>query len=204
MAFFSSFSRSASELKTLRCLTTTAILVAFAVAIKYFTFYISDTLRISFDFVAIAAIAMLFGPTVAGFAGILIDVISYLLKPVAAFSPMITVVAMVTAVIYGVYLYGLKPVKFEAGADYTKRNVLQIIRIVLAEFTVMIVCNLALMPFALIFSGFATFESMTAGYPVRLVKSLAQFPVNIVLLLAVLPAAMLAYRRATRNSTARS
>ncbi len=72
MAFFRNFKKSFEELKSIRCLTVTALLIGVSVALKFVMIMPSETLKISFAFVGLAAIGMLYGPVVAGLAGVLI------------------------------------------------------------------------------------------------------------------------------------
>lgn len=198
MAFFLNFKRSALELKSLRCLTTTAILIALDIALKFFSINLTETLKISFAFLALATIGMLFGPVVAGLAGIVTDVIGYFIKPSGAFNPLFTVVELVGAVIYGIFLYNLNPLKF-GGGDFTRQNVFQVLRIVFAKLTVIVVCNLIMTPAAMIMSGYTTITAVTVGYPIRIAKNLAMLPVECVMLLVILPIIMFAYKQATKN-----
>lgn len=81
MAFFRNFKKSFEELKSIRCLTVTALLIGVSVALKFVMIMPSETLKISFAFVGLAAIGMLYGPVVAGLAGVVTDVIGFLVKP---------------------------------------------------------------------------------------------------------------------------
>ena len=187
------------ELKNIRCLTTTAILIAVDIVLKFtLAFKLTETLKITFAFLALAAIGMLFGPVVSGLAGIITDVVGFFIRPEGAFNPLFTIVEMVGAIIYGMFLYGLKPLKF-SGGDFTFRNVMQIVRIILAKLSVIIVCNLILTPAAMILSGYSTIEAISATYWLRIVKQLAQLPIDVVLLLVVLPGIMFAYHQAVKH-----
>ena len=104
MAFFRNFKKSFEELKSIRCLTVTALLIGVSVALKFVMIMPSETLKISFAFVGLAAIGMLYGPVVAGLAGVVTDVIGFLVKPTGAFSPIFTLVEVAGAVIYGIFL----------------------------------------------------------------------------------------------------
>ena len=54
--FFGKFKRSAQELKSIRCLAVTAVLIALACILKTLTIQPLPTLKIGFAFVAISAI----------------------------------------------------------------------------------------------------------------------------------------------------
>ncbi len=211
MTFFANFKKSALELKKLHCLCVTAILIALDLVLKTFVnVQITDDLKLSFAFVAVAAIGMLFGPTVAGAACLITDVLGYLIKPSGAFNPMFTIIEMTGGIIYGIFLYNLRfsDSKTLAGKFADKNDVKQIIRIILAKVAVVIVCNLILTPLAIIISnsmeaGAWVYAPTLAKYPVRLVKNAIQCPVDCVLLLAVLPIIFTAYNRVfKRKATA--
>ena len=109
MSFFEKFGRSAFELRSLRCITVTGVLIALDLVLKLFSIPISNDLKITFAYIALAAVGMLFGPTVAFLAGTITDVIGFLLKPDGGFSPLFTIIEAVGAMIYGIFLYDLKP-----------------------------------------------------------------------------------------------
>ena len=109
MSFFEKFGRSAYELRSLRCITVTGVLIALDLVLKLFSIPISNDLKITFAYIALASVGMLFGPTVAFLAGTITDVIGFLLKPDGGFSPLFTIIEAVGAMIYGIFLYDLKP-----------------------------------------------------------------------------------------------
>ncbi len=113
MAIFRMFRDSALELKSLRCLTVTAMLIALNLALKSVTVYVTDDLKISFSYLALAAIGMLFGPTVSFVAGTVTDLLGLLIsQQMSAFNPLFTLVEAVGAMLYGLFLYRLVPIKF--------------------------------------------------------------------------------------------
>ena len=114
MAIFKMFKDSALEFKNLRCITVTAMLIALNLALKSVTVYITDDLKISFSFLALAAIGMLFGPTVSFLSGAITDILGLLIaNTIGAFNPLFTLVEAVGAMLYGLFLYRLKPIKFD-------------------------------------------------------------------------------------------
>lgn len=114
MAIFRMFKDSALEFKKLRCITVTAMLIALNLALKSVTVYVTDDLKISFSFLALAAIGMLFGPTVSFLSGAVTDILGLLVaNTIGAFNPLFTLVEAVGAMLYGLFLYKLKPIKFD-------------------------------------------------------------------------------------------
>ena len=161
MTFFANFKRSAAELKNLRTLCVTAMLVALDLVLKSVTINVTKDMKITFAFVALASIGMLFGPVVSLLAGTVTDVVGFFIaKQSGAFNPMFTAVEAIGAMIYGMVLYNLRFSDAEAlgGKFVSKNDVKQILRIVLAKVAVVVVCNLILTPLALIATN-----SMEAG-----------------------------------------
>ena len=114
MAILRMFRDSALEFKKLRCITVTAMLIALNLALKTATINITDDLKISFSFLALAAIGMLFGPTVSFLSGVITDILGLLVaNTIGAFNPLFTLVEAVGAMLYGLFLYKLKPIKFD-------------------------------------------------------------------------------------------
>lgn len=197
MAFFAGFKKSAAELKNLRCLCVTAILIALDLVLKMFlNVTVTEDLKISFAFVAVASIGMIYGPAVAGLACVVTDVLGYILKPDGGFSPLFTLVEVTGGVIYGCFLYGFTPVKSIVG------NTLGVIRIAAAKITVAVVCNLLMTPLFLTIqktmeAGTYSAEVFWVGFWTRLtkrvMKNLVEIPLHVVILLVALFPIMAAY-----------
>ncbi len=97
-----------NQLKDVRVLTTTALLVAIATVLGFFKVPVSQLVELRFAFLPIAASGMLFGPFVGGVVGLLADVLGYLVKPTGPFFPGFTIATMVEGVIFGALLYKKK------------------------------------------------------------------------------------------------
>ena len=213
--FFSKFKESAAELKSLRCLLVTALLIALDLVLKfYLNFQISDNLKISFAFIAVASIGMLFGPTVGALACVITDVAGFLIKPSGAFNPLFTLVEVTGGVLYGLFLYRFNPIKpqLESPKAFVKSvlsNWGSALRIVLAKVSVAIVCNLIMTPAFLTLTAQATAGKLTpevfwASYiarvfPTRIIKNAIQTPVDILILMITLFPIMAAYRSIFRE-----
>lgn len=196
------------ELKNLRTLCVTAILIALDLVLKStVTITVTKDLKISFAFLALASIGMLFGPVVAFLAGTVTDVVGFFITSQSGgFNPMYTAIEAIGAMIYGMFLYNLRFSGAEAlGGKFTSKNdVKQILKIIFAKVTVVAVCNLLLTPLAQIATasmeaGTLIYAPTLAKYSVRLVKNAIQCPVDCVLLLAVLPIVLTAYNRVFRR-----
>ncbi len=194
------FKKSAMELRSVRCLCVTALLIALELALKFATQTIMPDLKVSFAFLGKASIGMLYGPAVSFFAGIVSDIISFFLKPQSAsFSLLFTLQEGLAGMLYGLFLYKLKLSRAEL-RDKTlqKQSAKQIFRIILAKLSVVVLINLIYTPLALIITqsmeaGTLVFGSVLTKYPARLIKNAVQFPVDCALLIAVLPVVATAY-----------
>ena len=74
--FLAIFSDSAKELTNLRCIVMTGMLIAVHVLLSIFVMIpIGENIKISFSFLALASIGMLFGPIPAAIAGGITDIL---------------------------------------------------------------------------------------------------------------------------------
>lgn len=172
-SFFNLFVRSAKELKSVRCLAVTAMLIALDLMLKFtVSIDLTSNLKISFAFIALAAIGMLYGPTVACAAGFVTDILGFIIKPSGAFDIRYTLIEALGALIYGLLLYN------------AMRDKWMLPRIVVAKTLVVIICNLFL---TTLVSASYYGKGFFALLPTRAIKNLAQLPVDIFLLALFLP-----------------
>ena len=76
--FLAIFSDSAKELTNLRCIVMTGMLIAVHVLLSIFVMIpIGENIKISFSFLALASIGMLFGPIPAAIAGGITDILGF-------------------------------------------------------------------------------------------------------------------------------
>lgn len=161
------FTDSIHELGNLKTLSAAAMLLAITVVLGFYRLQITDYIRIGFDFIAKELTALFFGPVAAAMVAGLADIISYIIKPVGAFFPGLTISAVLAAVIYGVVLYK-KPVSLK--------------RIIAANTLVTVFINMLLNTYwmtLLYGNGFM------AIFPARVVKQLIMLPIEIVLFYTV-------------------
>lgn len=205
MTFLQKFKNSALELRSVRCICVTGVLIAMSIAISYFSIKIGDTVKITFGFIPRAAIGMLFGPVVGFISGTVTDIVSTLIKPDGAFNFLYTVVEAVGGMLYGIFLYGLKPVSFKGEQANKRTNVIQVLKVIFSKISVVVICNLILTPAAHILSGWWTIDVLPVKYPASLIKNAIQCPVDCVLLVLILFPILLAYRKVFgyRNSAAK-
>lgn len=179
--FFSLFSDSAKELKQLRCIVVTGLLIAISMAIESIQI-VTPFFKINFTFLAFAAIGMLFGPTVAFFSGALCDILGYIVRPDGAFIPVYILIAMLQGLIYGILLYK---------KDTKKLFVL----IIIARLLDVVIINLCLNTYFNMYYGFIPQVPLWTAISARALKNFLELLADIPLLYAVLPAVYTAYNR---------
>ncbi len=206
MALFKMFADSAKELKKLRCITTTAVLIALDIALKSLNINITEDFKITFAYLALASIGMLFGPTVGMIAGIVTDLIGMMLpSATGSFNPLFTIVEAAGGMVYGIFLYRMKYVKLDWSSGFFRTlggSLVHTWRIIAAKVAVVIVCNIILNPLAMILSSWWTWETaIFVKIPARLIKYAIQTPVDCVLMILVLFPVLFAYRSIFKNQS---
>jgi ECF transporter S component (folate family) len=209
-SFLSLFTDSAKSLKELRTLTTTGMLLALAVAMRSLAIQVTLDLRITFAFLPICVIALLYGPVVCGMSTFALDLIGFMIdnKTARGYSIQLALVVVLSGILYGIFLYK---------KDMSGIKAKNIINILLARGSVVLICNILLNSFFIYtlyinneFSVMSFFENsdmrqafMTFWSP-RIIKNLCQYPVDAVLLAVVLPASCVAYKSVRKYSYSRS
>lgn len=182
--FFSMFTDSAKEFKSVRCLTLTGVLIAVSMMIESFTIQLPFA-KINFAFLAIAAIGMLYGPTVALFAGGICDVVGYLAFPDGGFLPVYILIAMLQGLMYGMVLYQKK----------ASAKPVFIVKLIVARLLDVLIINLCLNTIANLHYGFIQADTVQAAIIARVTKNLLQLVADIPLMLVIMPMILLAYRQ---------
>lgn len=206
MTFFANFKKSASELKSLRCLCVTAILIALDLALKSSATVNLPFAKISFAFIALAAVGMLFGPVVAFLAGGITDILGMLIaQNIGAFNPLFTLVEMTGGMIYGMFLYGFTVIKpdLSGGKAFVRSigsNWGSFVRIVLAKFMVIVVCNLIMNTSFQVLTGYIAPEAFRAKLWARVGTNFIKMPFDVLLMLLTLFPIMAAYNRVFKRS----
>ncbi len=99
------FSLSVKELYDIRSVCLAAVLCAFAIVLKLFDLQLSEIMKVSLSFVPIALCSSLTGPAMAIPCGIVVDVIGYAVHPTGPYFPGYTLSAILTALIFALFLY---------------------------------------------------------------------------------------------------
>lgn len=207
MAFFTNFKRSAGELKSVRCIAVTAVLIALACVLKSLTIQPLPTLKIGFSFIAVAAIGMLYGPTVAGLACIATDVIGYLVSnQQQGFSPLFTLVEVTGGVIYGIFLYEMEPIKpdFTDGISFFKSigsRWRSFLRLFSAKLTINVVCNIFMNTLFMMIMGYGIVpETFWIKIGERTIKNAAMLPIEVIILVLTMFPIKAAYNAAFKQN----
>ena len=182
--FVALFTDSYRELKSVRTITTMAMLAAIAIILGMFSIEYGNFIRIGFSSIPNGIIAYLFGPTVGGIFSGTLDIIKYILKPTGPFCPQLTLVTMLAGVMYGCMYYKKK---------------LTLPRVLITKFIVMLVCNVFLNTIAMVIMGYFAPEVFWVKITTRIVKNLTMLPIEVFILLLVLYPVMVAYRAAFRE-----
>lgn len=154
------FKESYKELKKLKTLVVTALLIALGIILGQWSIQISQSMKIGVSFIATQMTATLFGPVVGGIMGGIADVLKFIIKPTGPFLLGYTLNAMLGPMIYGVMLYK-KPISFW--------------RILISKTVVAIVINLFLGTFwSYHYFGIAFWASI----PTKLVQQVIQVPIQ--------------------------
>ena len=181
------FQESFKEFKDLRAVVVTGLLMALSMVIESFTINLGFA-KINFAFLAIAAIGMLYGPSVSLFAGAICDILGYLVAPDGAFFPLYTLIGAAQGLIYGVIAY--RKLSKKTGKAF---DIEMMIRLVIARVVDVVFINLVCNTAANFHYGFLRDKTLGAAIAARVAKNLLELPVDIILILGVLMAVLKAY-----------
>lgn len=155
------------ELKDVNAMAMTAMLLAIAVVLGFYTLQVTEFLKIGFSFLADELTGMLFGPVVGALMGAAADILKYLVRPGGAFFPGFTISGALSGLIYGLILY---------------KKPLTIKRIAVANGLVLVLINACLNTYWLtLLYGQAFFALL----PLRIVKQLIMLPIYVALFYGV-------------------
>lgn len=164
------FSQSAKSLKKTRILCASAVLAALFIALYALKLQLTPQLRITFTFIPLAVAGWLFGPVPAMLVGAVGDIVGALLFPQGAYFPGFTLTAMLSGLVFGLFLYD---------GDSSKH----IVRISLSKFMVSILMNVLLNSLWL---SIITSKGYIFHLAQHFIKNILVLPVEIILLVVVL------------------
>ena len=151
----------------LKKLILAGLLLATTIVLNRFLSIKTPILVISFSYIPIMLSSIMLGPwytmLIAGFA----DLIGALLFPFGAYFVGYTISAVISGLIYGLFLYRKK--------EFSNKSF--ILRLILSTLIVLIVCNCLLNT---IWIYITTKEALFAILPTRLLKQLIMLPIQVV------------------------
>jgi ECF transporter S component (folate family) len=162
------FTSSMNELKNVTAISVAGMLVAIGVVLSFVKIVLSPVLEISFSFLPLAAGGLLYGPVVGGVMGILTDVLGYFVRPNGPFFPGFTLNALISGVLYGLFLYK-KPVTWT--------------RVIIVSALIAVFINLGLTALWLSMMYGKAFIVLVSA---RIIKNIVMFPINTALLMVLL------------------
>ena len=205
---FSLYKRSSKELfgggvgNSVLNMVICAMLIAMYTVLEFISIDITVA-KINFAFIPLAAIGMLYGPTVGLAAGGICDVMGFLVKPTGAFLPIYTILGCVQGMIYGLMLYRKwgnvwsdEPKGRIFGLDLTQLS----IRIIAARLIDVLFINMLCNTYANIHYGFIPAKSLSVIITERLAKNLIELAADLPLLLTILPVILAIYSRTMARS----
>ena len=207
--FFNLFKLSAAEIfgekgrRAVINLVICSMLIALSMAIEAFSIDLPFG-KVNFAFIPLAAIGMLFGPTVGIVAGGICDVLGFMVHPTGAFLPLYTLIGMFQGMIYGVVLYRRWGNIY---SDETSKvfglKVTQLgIRILAARLIDVLLVNMIFNTTANIHYAFIPYKSLPVIISTRLGKNLLELAADIPLMFIILPFVLVVYSRTVRRNAA--
>ena len=157
-----------SQLKDVKVLTTTALLVAIATVLGFAKIPVNDLIEIRFAFLPIACAGMLFGPAIGGIVGFLADILGFMVRPTGPFFPGFTIATMVSGIIFGMLLH---------------KKRLTVPRVIIANLIETVAVSLIINTFNLMILYHNPFWTVLSA---KLLKNAVMFPINTCLLYFVL------------------
>ncbi len=164
------FISSAMELKKIRTIAITAMFLALIMVLDLLNVRItlSQDMRITFDFLIMAMIGMMFGPSVGMLAGLASDVLGYLMNQGGgAYFPGFAITAALGGLIWGLFLYKTK---------------LSWWKCLLAQAIINVFLNIGLNTLWLtMLYGVGTLGKL----PLRILTNVVQLPIQVILVLTL-------------------
>lgn len=185
MKYFRIFRQSAEELKNIRCLTVTGLLIAIYGVLEFMGIMPNTSLKINFGFLAVGAIGMLYGPVVGIFGAAACDIVGVLVKPAGGFNPIFTLIAAVQGLIYGMIAYRMLSER-TGKSRYIEMTVRMVIARLLDIGIVNIVMNTLVVYY---FTSYGATSGRTIGayFGIKIAKNLGQLPVDLILVVLLTP-----------------
>ena len=173
--------QAASEFRNLKMLLFAALVVALRVALKSVSIPIAADLRIGVGFFVNAFGAMIYGPVVAAAGAAVSDTLGALLFPSGPYFPLFLITEIAGSVIFALFLYSTR---------------VTALRVILSRFCIDFFVNIVLnTPVMMAYYSVMLGKSYKVFHWPRIVKNLAMFPLESVLLILFLRAVIPAVRQ---------
>ncbi len=101
----SRFKESAYEFKKVRNISLLAVFSCLMVILNFLVVEMSSIISISFEFISVCLVGVMFGPVVGFIFGFFSDILCYFIHPIGAFYMWYAVSVAVDGLIYGMFLY---------------------------------------------------------------------------------------------------
>ena len=162
------WSAACSEFRNPRSFVFAGLTIALGTVLSSLYIPVGINLRITTAFLALALGSMIFGPVVGLSAGLAYDLIGYLFVPATVFFPGYTLSSMLEFFVYGVFLY---------------RSKISVLRVFLCKFIVDFGIHVGL---GCLWSSMLYGKGYYYFFIKSLVKNTVLFPVEVVILVALL------------------
>lgn len=175
---------AAAQFKSTKMIVFAALIIALRIAVKFFKIQLAPNLSLSFDGYVNALGSMVYGPAVGLVVGAISDTIGCIVKPTGDYFLPFILTEMLSSFIFGLFFWNRK---------------IGLTRTIGAKFTVNLICNIILTSILtkwmyFVFYGIEKAEAYNLINGVRIVKNLILFPLEALLIVFVLSAAMPALR----------
>ena len=168
----SDFRHSARAFRNVRSLCFISLLTALQIILGALTIQIGQSIQITFDYLPLSAVALFFGPVPAMLSGALADLLSFLIRPTGAFNPGFTISAALGGLIYSLFFYN---------RSFSRPWMLPLYA-ALSRLLVVAVCNICLNSLWLLWMYG---EGAWAWIPGRVIKNIIEYPVSVILMIAI-------------------
>ncbi|MGY3724159.1 folate family ECF transporter S component [Granulicatella balaenopterae] len=152
-----------SKLRNVHVLSISAMLTALAIVAIFFKVPIAPSIEVRFQALPIAVAGALFGPGIGASVAGVSDIVGVLIRPSGPFFPGFTISAMLTGMVYGLFLY---------------KKPKSISRILLCQLLISLVINLLLNTYWL---SLLIGKGYWALLPGRVIKEVMMFPILSIL-----------------------
>ncbi|XME02459.1 folate family ECF transporter S component [Lachnospiraceae bacterium C1.1] len=160
-----------SKLKNTHVITVIGMLTAVAVILGYLKIPVNSLIEIRFTNLPIAVGGALLGPVAGGLVGALSDIVQYLAKPTGPFFPGFTISSCITGIIFGLLL------------RKDGKSAVSLKRIIISELLVTLLVSL---PLNSLWLSMLYGNAFIVVLSSRLLKEIVMFPINTLLLIAVI------------------